>query len=84
MNVYATGMPNELLRLQKMHNGEKAVATFSAAEMTRRQDGLRSILAELKLDAAVLTSYHNICYFSDFICRLMAGCVRPSFSPARV
>ncbi|PRD52499.1 M24 family metallopeptidase [Phyllobacterium myrsinacearum] len=60
-------MPNELLRLQKMHNGEKAVATFSAAEMTRRQDGLRSILAELKLDAAVLTSYHNICYFSDFM-----------------
>lgn len=67
MNVYAKGMPNELLRLQKMHNGEKAVATFSAAEMTRRQDGLRSILAELKLDAAVLTSYHNICYFSDFM-----------------
>lgn len=67
MNVYAKGMPNELLRLQKMHNGEKAVATFSPAEMTRRQDGLRSILAELKLDAAVLTSYHNICYFSDFM-----------------
>ncbi|WP_199201113.1 M24 family metallopeptidase [Mesorhizobium sp. 131-2-1] len=60
-------MPNELLRLQKMHNGEKAVATFSAAEMKRRQDGLRNILAELKLDAAVLTSYHNICYFSDFL-----------------
>ncbi|AZO46071.1 M24 family metallopeptidase [Mesorhizobium sp. M7D.F.Ca.US.005.01.1.1] len=60
-------MPNELLRLQKMHNGEKAVATFSAAEMTRRQDGLRRILADLKLDAAVLTSYHNICYFSDFM-----------------
>ena len=36
MNVYAQGMPNELLRLQKMHNGEKATPTFSAAEMTRR------------------------------------------------
>ncbi|UCI23058.1 M24 family metallopeptidase (plasmid) [Mesorhizobium sp. B2-1-8] len=60
-------MPNELLRLQKMHNGERAVPTFSAGEMTRRQDGLRRILAELKLDAAVLTSYHNICYFSDFM-----------------
>ncbi|MGO4563051.1 M24 family metallopeptidase [Rhizobiales bacterium 3FA27D7] len=60
-------MPNELLRLQNMHNGEKAVPTFSAAEMTRRQDGLRKILAELKLDAAILTSYHNICYFSDFL-----------------
>ncbi|TPJ38583.1 M24 family metallopeptidase [Mesorhizobium sp. B2-6-5] len=60
-------MPNELLRVQKMHNGEKAIATFSAAEMTRRQDGLRSILADLNLDAAILTSYHNICYFSDFM-----------------
>jgi creatinase len=67
MNIYAKGMPNELLRLQNMHNGEKAVPTFSAAEMTRRQDGLRKILAELKLDAAILTSYHNICYFSDFL-----------------
>ncbi|TGT72312.1 MULTISPECIES: M24 family metallopeptidase [unclassified Mesorhizobium] len=60
-------MPNELLRLQNMHNGQKAVPTFSAAEMTRRQDGLRKILAELRLDGAILTSYHNICYFSDFL-----------------
>jgi creatinase len=67
MNVYAKGMPNELLRLQNMHNGEKAVPTFSAAEMSRRQDGLRKILVELKLDGAILTSYHNICYFSDFL-----------------
>lgn len=67
MNVYAKGMPNELLRLQNMHNGEKVVPTFSAAEMSRRQDGLRKILVELKLDGAILTSYHNICYFSDFL-----------------
>jgi creatinase len=58
---------NELLRLQAMHNGEKAVPTFSAAEMTRRQDGLRKILQEQKLDAALLTSYHNINYYSDFL-----------------
>jgi creatinase len=67
MNQMFKGMPNELLRLQKMHNGEKAPPTFSAAEMTRRQDGLRRILEDLKLDAAILTSYHNICYFSDFM-----------------
>ncbi len=58
---------NELTRLQRMHNGEKVVPTFSAAEMQRRQNGLRRILDDLKLDAAVLTSYHNICYFSDFL-----------------
>ena len=59
--------PNELLRLQQMHNGEKAPGTFSAAEMTRRQDNLRRALEELKLDAALLTSYHNINYFADFL-----------------
>lgn len=67
MNMLATGMPNQLLRLQKMHNGEKAQPTFSAGEMERRQNAMRGILEELKLDAAVLTSYHNICYFSDFL-----------------
>lgn len=67
MNMLATGMPNQLLRLQKMHNGEKAQPTFSAGEMERRQNAMRGILEELKLDAAILTSYHNICYFSDFL-----------------
>ena len=59
--------PNDLLRLQRMHNGAKVTPTFSAAEMNRRQDGLRRILADTKLDAALLTSYHNINYFSDFL-----------------
>jgi creatinase len=62
-----TPMPNELLRLQQMHNGEKGNPTFSPAEMQRRLDGLRRILAEQKLDAAILTSYHNINYYSDFL-----------------
>ena len=57
----------ELLRVQKMHNGEKVVPTFSPAEMTRRQTALRTKLAEMKLDAALLTSYQNICYYSDFL-----------------
>lgn len=68
MNIHApSSSPNELLRLQLMHNGEKVKPTFSAAEMQRRQDGLKAILADLKLDACVLTSYHNICYYSDFL-----------------
>ncbi|MEP9374804.1 M24 family metallopeptidase [Mesorhizobium sp. KR1-2] len=58
---------DDLPRLQEMHNGEKVVPTFSEAEMKRRQEGLRRILADLKLDAALLTSYHNINYFADFI-----------------
>ncbi len=67
MNVHAGEMPNQLLRLQKMHNGQKVEPTFSSGEMSRRQNAMRRILEELKLDAAVLTSYHNVCYFSDFM-----------------
>jgi creatinase len=58
---------NELMQLRKMHNGEKVKPTFSAVEMARRQNGLRQILQDLKLDAALLTSYHNINYFADFL-----------------
>ncbi|HEX3064684.1 MAG TPA: M24 family metallopeptidase [Dongiaceae bacterium] len=54
-------------RLVTWHNGQKTQPTFSAAEMTRRQDNLRRYLGEAKLDAALLTSYHNINYFSDFL-----------------
>lgn len=67
MNRHTDAMPNELLRLQKMHNGEKVQPTFSAPEMQRRQDGLRKINADLKLDGSILTSYHNINYFADFV-----------------
>ena len=59
--------PNELLRVQEIHTGAKSPPPFSAADMTRRMNGLRGILAEQKLDAAILTSYHNICYFSGFL-----------------
>lgn len=54
-------------RLQKFRNGAKAAPTFSAAEMNRRQQALRRHMAEAKLDAVLLTSYHNINYFADFL-----------------
>ena len=48
-------------------NGEKVKPTFSAPEMHRRQDVVRRVMAELKIDASLFTSYHNICYLSDFL-----------------
>ncbi len=54
-------------RTLTMHNGEKVKPTFSAREMQRRQDNLREYLAEHDIDAALLTSYHNINYFADFL-----------------
>jgi len=48
-------------------NGEKVTPTFSAAEMQRRQDGIRRIMGEADIDASLFTSYHNICYLADFL-----------------
>ena len=49
------------------HNGDKAQFPFSDAEMQRRQDAVRTIMAENSIDAAVFTSFHNICYLSGFL-----------------
>lgn len=60
-------MTLEMERLKHIRNGRPARRTFSDAEVARRQDGLRRILGELDLHAAILTSYHNIAYYSDFL-----------------
>ncbi|MEB2620139.1 aminopeptidase P family N-terminal domain-containing protein, partial [Kocuria rosea] len=57
----------ELERLKTLHNGQKEQLTFSDAEFERRLDGLRRIMAEQQLDAVILTSYHGIKYYSDFL-----------------
>ncbi|MEX2517929.1 MAG: aminopeptidase P family protein [Paracoccaceae bacterium] len=48
-------------------NGEKAPPPFSAAEYERRLKSLRRIMAERDLPAVLLTSMHNIAYFSGFL-----------------
>ncbi|MEO8222280.1 MAG: aminopeptidase P family N-terminal domain-containing protein, partial [Specibacter sp.] len=58
---------SELERLKTLHNGTKSPLTFSDAEFERRLGGLRQIMAEKGLDAVVLTSYHNIKYYSDYL-----------------
>lgn len=57
----------KLERLKVLKNGDKVSLTFSDAEFERRIEGLRQIMAEKDLDAAVLTSYHSIKYYSDFL-----------------
>jgi creatinase len=54
-------------RIVTWHNGEKTLGPFSENEMARRQTALRGYMGENDLDACLLTSYHNICYFSGFI-----------------
>lgn len=70
MRFTAGESANELARLQTMHFGTREKRGFTDAEMRRRQDGLRALMAEQSLDAAILTSTHNICYHSGFVfCR---------------
>jgi creatinase len=49
------------------NNGRKPKPTFSAGEMQRRQDAIRGWMAKSNVDACLFTSYHNICYLSDFL-----------------
>ncbi len=48
-------------------NGQKAAPTFSAAEMQRRTDAIRTHMVATQIDAALFTSYHNINYYADFM-----------------
>lgn len=58
---------DHLERLKVLHNGEKQKLTFSDAEFERRLKGLREIMAAKDLDAVLLSSYHGIKYYSDFL-----------------
>ncbi len=48
-------------------NGEPSVSTFSKSEMQARVDRLSALMETLRIDTALLTSYHNINYYSDFL-----------------
>ncbi|MCT8159232.1 aminopeptidase P family protein [Pseudoruegeria sp. SHC-113] len=51
----------------RFHNGEKAPLPFATEEYETRLAGLRAIMAEAGLSACVLTSMHNIAYYSGFL-----------------
>ncbi len=53
--------------MYRFHNGEKAVLAFSDAEYEARLRGLRRSMSEADLHAVVLTSMHNIAYYSGFL-----------------
>ena len=53
--------------LINIDNGARPQGTFSVAEMNRRLTGLRNLMAQLGVDTVVMSSYHNINYYSDFL-----------------
>ncbi|WP_460273654.1 aminopeptidase P family protein [Celeribacter sp. ULVN23_4] len=50
----------------RFHQGEKCLP-FADAEYEARLGGLRKIMARLGLEACVLTSMHNVAYYSGFL-----------------
>ena len=58
---------DDMLHVFQWKNGDKEYSPFSASEMDRRQNAMRTHLAAKAIDAAVFTSYHGICYYSGFL-----------------
>ena len=50
----------------RFHQGDR-VLPFAPAEYDARLVGLRKIMVEVGVDAAILTSMHNIAYYSGFL-----------------
>lgn len=64
MNKNATlNMPSYI----NIPNGEAVNPTFSQQEMQSRVDKLRILMSELQIDSCLMTSIHNINYYSDFL-----------------
>ena len=51
----------------RFHNGEKAALPFTDAEYEARLAGLRKIMQQAGAEVAVLTSMHNIAYYTGFL-----------------
>ena len=63
-------MPTQMTQrpqTMRLYNGEKAPLPFSAAEYDARLAGLRKIMADNGLDAVILTSMHNVAYYTGFL-----------------
>ncbi|NRB18869.1 MAG: M24 family metallopeptidase [Rhodobacteraceae bacterium] len=52
--------------MYRFHNGEKAPLQFAQGEYAGRVAGLRKIMVDKGVTAAVFTSMHNISYYSGF------------------
>ena len=62
-----TARTDDMVHVTRWHWGAKEWSPFSAVEMDYRQGALRDHLAAEGIDACLLTSYHNICYYSGWV-----------------
>jgi creatinase len=62
-------MTHDMFHVMEWHNGDKAWAPFSQAEMGRRQEAVRAWMAGNDVDAAFFTSGPAITHLSGWLCR---------------
>ncbi|GIT00699.1 MAG: hypothetical protein CM1200mP26_24110 [Acidimicrobiales bacterium] len=63
----STAPTDDMVHVTRWHWGSKEWSPFSATEMERRQTELRNHMAAASIDACLLTSFHNICYYSGWL-----------------
>ncbi|MEM7194266.1 MAG: aminopeptidase P family protein [Pseudomonadota bacterium] len=51
----------------RQHNGDRAVLPFSDREYQNRLNAVRTSMRDTGLDAVLLTSMHNVAYYSGFL-----------------
>ena len=51
----------------ELNNGEKVKLPFSDKEYKNRVSKLREVMSDNNMDMAILTSMHNIAYYTGFI-----------------
>ena len=51
----------------ELKNGEKVKLPFTKNEYVRRVNNLRSVMDQKNLDMIIITSMHNIAYYTGFI-----------------
>ena len=65
-NIQEFGISGVRPDFYRFHNGEQCALQFADSEYDARIIGLRAIMAEHGVDAAVFSSMHNISYYSGF------------------
>lgn len=53
--------------MYRFHNGQKAPLPFADSEYAARLAGLRAAMTDLGVHACVMTSMHNVAYYSGFL-----------------
>ena len=68
LNAYPTSdQSTDLPAFVNCRQGEKTGSIFSSQEMESRLKKLRQKMIAKNIDVCIFTSYHNICYYSEFL-----------------